>query len=112
MLDIVQILRRNRFLVFAENARREILQSPPLCLPGFADRPPKVFAFAAIATTLVTLIRGSALPRVEFASRNRVKKFLRLADRRLDPKGLLSPYLYAGTGATRLPLGRGRTQGY
>src|SRR5580704_10435667 len=39
MLDIVQILRRNRFLVFAENARREVLQSPPLCLPGFADRP-------------------------------------------------------------------------
>src|ERR1700719_4352071 len=39
MLDIVQILRRNRFLVFTENARREVLQSPPLCLPGFADRP-------------------------------------------------------------------------
>src|ERR1700682_5437982 len=39
MLDIVQILRRNRFLVFAENARREVLQSPPLYLPGFANRP-------------------------------------------------------------------------
>jgi hypothetical protein len=34
--------------------------------------------------------------RQEIALRN--PRFLRLADRRFDPKGLLSPYLYAGTG--------------
>ena len=31
----------------------------------------------------------------ELASRN--PWFLKLADRRLDPKGLLNPYLYGGT---------------
>jgi hypothetical protein len=31
--------------------------------------------------------------------------FSKLADRQLDPKGLLSPYLYAGTGVTLRALG-------
>src|SRR3984893_5218922 len=61
--------------------------------------PPKVFSFAAIATPLITLIRGSALPSAEFVSRN--PWFLTLADRRLGPKGLRSHYMYAGTGVTR-----------
>src|ERR1700730_6160328 len=37
----------------------------------------------------------NSVPRAEFASRN--PWFLKLAERRLDPRGLLSPYLYAGT---------------
>src|ERR1700730_5575550 len=110
MLDIVQILRRNRFLVFARRTRdARSFKAHPFAFRASLIAPPKVFTFAAIATTLVTLIRGSALPRAEFVSRN--PWFLTFADRRLGPKGLRSHYMYAGTGVTRRPLGRGRTQG-
>src|SRR5437016_6107514 len=92
MLDIVQILRRNRFFVFAENARREVLQSPSLCLPGFADRPAEGVRIRCHCHSLNT--RNSVT-----AGGIRVKKSLvvEVCDRRLDPKGLLNPDLYAGT---------------
>src|SRR5580693_3315935 len=108
MLDIIQILKRNRFLIFAENARREVLQSPPLCLPGFADRPAEGLRIRCHchslgnADTRISVTTGGIRVK-EFALRN--PRFLRLADRRLDPKGLLSPYLYAGTGVARRALG-------
>src|SRR5580700_4218589 len=95
MLDIVQILRRNRSLVFAENARREVLQSPSLCLSGFADRPAEGLLIRCHCHSLGYADRRNSVPRAQFASRH--PWFLKLADRRLDPKGLLSPYLYAGT---------------
>src|ERR1700730_5426307 len=95
MLDIVQILRRNRFLVFAANERSEVLQSPPLCLPGFADRPAEGLLIRCHCHSLGYADRRNSVPRAEFASRN--PWLLKLADRRLDPKGLLNPYLYAGT---------------
>src|ERR1700738_161619 len=95
MLDIVQILRRNRFLVFAENARRELLQSPPLCLPGFADRPAEGLLIRCHYHSFGYADRRKSVPRVEFASRH--PWLLKLAERRLDSKGLLSSYLDAGT---------------
>src|ERR1700736_3940082 len=108
MLDIVQILRRNRFLVFAENARRKVLQSPPLCLPGFADRPAEGLRIRchchSLGDTRISVTAGGI----------RVKKSLVFEACRtaLGPEGPAeSPYLYAGTGVTRRPLGRGRTQG-
>jgi hypothetical protein len=94
MLDITQILRRNRFLVFAENARREVLQSPPLCLPGFTDRPAKGLLIRCHCHSL-----DNAYTRISVAAGEiRVKKSLvvEACDRRIDPKGLLSPYLDAG----------------
>src|ERR1700730_12605214 len=113
MLDIVQILRRNRFLVFARRTcDARSFKAHPFAFRASLIAPPKVFSFAAIATPLVTLIRGTAYhgwnSRQEIALRN--PRYLRLADRRLDPKGLLSPYWYAGTGVTRRPLGRGRKE--
>src|ERR1700731_2513333 len=100
MLDIVQILRRNRFLVFAENARREVLQSPPHCLPGFADRPAEGLHIRCHCHSLGNADTRNRVSRAEFALRN--PWFWKLADRRLDPKGLRSPYMYAGTGVTPL----------
>ena len=99
MLDIVQILRY-RFLFFAENARREVLQSPPLCLPASLIAPPKVFT-SLPCHSLGNADRRISVPRAE--SRQN-PWFLTLADRRLDPKGLLSPYMYAARGDPA-PLG-------
>src|ERR1019366_23442 len=86
MFDIAQILRRNRFLVFAQDARREVLQSPPLCLPGFADRPAEGLLIRCHCHSLCYADTRNSVPRAKIASRN--PWFLKLANRRLDPKGL------------------------
>src|ERR1700730_8571516 len=63
MLDIVEIFMRNRFLVFAENARSEVLQSPPLCLPGFANRPAEGLLIRCHCHSLGYADRRNSVPR-------------------------------------------------
>src|ERR1700730_983383 len=103
MLDIVQILRRNRFLVFAENARREILQSPPLCLPGFADRPAEGLRIRCHCHYL-----GNSYTRISVTTGGiRVKKSLVFDACRpaLGPEGTAEPIFVRGHGGDPAPLG-------
>src|SRR5580704_3436297 len=101
MLDIVQILRRNRFLVFAENARREVLQSPPLCLPGFADRPAEALLVRchchSLGDTRISVTAGGI----------RVKKSLVFGACRsaLGPEGPAEPLYVRRHGGDPAPLG-------
>src|ERR1700730_5237310 len=108
MLDIVQILRRNRSLVFAENARREVLQSPSLCLPGFADRPAEGLLIRCHCHSLGYADRRNSVT----AGGSRVKKSLVFDACRPAPEGPVEPLYVRGHGGDRRPLGRGRTQGY
>src|SRR3984893_15931142 len=103
MLDIVQILKRNRFPVFAENARREVLQSPPFCLPGFADRPAEGLRIRCHCHSL-----GNANRRISVtAGGSRVKKSLVFDACRpaLRPEGPAEPLYVRGHGGDPAPLG-------
>src|SRR4029077_3456278 len=101
MLAIVQILRRNRFFVFAENARREVLQSPPLCLPGFADRPAEGLHIRchchSLGDTRISVTAGGI----------RVKKSLVFDACRptLGPEGPAEPLYVRRHGGDPAPLG-------
>src|ERR1700730_12440895 len=103
MLDIVQILRRNRSLVFAENARREVLQSPALCLPGFADRPAEGLLIRCHCHSLGYADRRNSVT----AGGSRVKKSLVFDACRPapGPEGPAEPLYVRGHGGDPAPLG-------
>src|ERR1700730_3153666 len=98
MLDIVQILRRDRFRVFAEDVRREVLQSPPLCLPGFADRPAEGLLIRCHCHSLGNAYTRNSVPRAQVALRTSlVFEACRPA---LGPEGPAEPLFVRGHGAS------------